>query len=55
MSMFALKEIIYTKYPRMFAGFEVPGLIFSQVCYIMIYLNTNVTNGFYWFTSAGRC
>jgi len=50
-----LKKNIHNDAPNSFIGCDAKHLILTKVCYIMVSMNTDVTNGLCWpITPAGR-
>jgi len=55
-TIFELKKKIHTDSPNSFAGCDAVNLILTKVRYVMISMNTDVTNGLCWpITPVGRC
>jgi hypothetical protein len=51
-----LKDKIFAKNPEAFAGCDAQNLILTKVRFIMVSMNTDVTNGLCWpITPVGRC
>jgi len=51
-----LKRKIYYDVDKSFVGCNAPDLILTQVRFIMVSMNANVTNGLCWpITPVGRC